>query len=78
MSNTSKLSIAKTFPFTSTRAEGIEARTKLLQLLDTHPVLILDFSKTQITVSFADECLGVLAENMGKEIFQKKIILKRI
>ena len=76
--STTKLNITKTFPFTSTRAEGIQAREKLLQLLETHPSLTLDFAKTQITVSFADECLGVLAENLGKEMFQQKIILENI
>ncbi len=76
--STTKLSISKTFPFTSTRVEGIEAREKLLQLLNSHSSLTLDFAKTHITVSFADECLGVLAERLGKERFQQKIILKNI
>ena len=76
--STIKLKITKTFPFTSTRAEGIQAREKLLQLLETHPSLILDFAKTQITVSFADECLGVLIEKLGKKEFQQKIILENI
>lgn len=76
--STTTLKITKVFPFTSTRAEGIQARGKLLQLLEVHPSLTLDFAKTQITVSFADECLGVLAEKLGKETFQQKITLKNI
>jgi hypothetical protein len=70
--------ISDTFHHTSTRAEGIEAREKLLQLLETQATLELDFAHTQTTVSFIDECLGVLAEKMGKADFNQKIILKNI
>jgi len=73
-----KLIISDIFKQTSTRAEGIEAREKILQLLKTHDRLELDFANTQITVSFIDECLGVLAENMGKEKFNQKINLTNI
>ena len=73
-----KLIISDIFKQTSTRAEGIEAREKLLQLLKTHGRLELDFADTQITVSFIDECLGVLAESMGKTIFNQKISLTNI
>lgn len=73
-----KLKISDIFKQTSTRAEGIEAREKLIQLLNSHPKLTLDFAHTQITVSFIDECLGVLAENLGKERFAEKIILENI
>lgn len=76
--STFKIIISETFKQTSTRAEGIEAREKLLQLLKTHDKLALDFAHTQITVSFIDECLGVLAENMGKEKFNQKISLDNI
>jgi len=73
-----KVIISDIFKHTSTRAEGIQAREQLLQLLKTHEKLALDFAYTQTTVSFIDECLGVLGENMGREIFNNKIILENI
>lgn len=73
-----KLVVSDTFQHTSTRAEGIEARGALLTLLNTHDAVELNFAHTQTTVSFIDECLGVLAEKMGKDNFNQKIILKNI
>jgi STAS-like domain of unknown function (DUF4325) len=71
-----KIEVAKLFKSCSTRQEGAVARKVLTELLNEHDSLELDFTNANMSVSFADECIGMLAENIGKEAFKKRLSFK--
>jgi hypothetical protein len=73
---TLKINIVNVFKTTATRNEGAAARQHLMNLLQIHNVLELDFLNAELSVSFADECLGMLAQELGKTIFNQRVHFK--
>lgn len=62
-----------------TRAQGEKIRARIEELLDGLPAgdrVVVDLSDVQVmTPSFADECLGKLAERLGAAKFREAIRL---
>ena len=59
----------------TTRPVGARARAQLIALLDQDEMLQLDFHHRSLTPSFADECVGQLAAELGLEQFKQRIKL---
>jgi hypothetical protein len=67
------LRLIEQFQEFATRPEGIRARTILLQRLQEADEIELDFSGVSVTPSFADECVGRLAAQLGKDEFNRRV-----
>jgi len=61
-----------------TRRVGEMARLALEQYLLEHEVIAVDFDNQNLNPSFADECLGKLAEQLGLEEFKKRVRLGNV
>lgn len=57
----------------STRPVGAIARTKILSLLERFDGVEVDFLQRSLTPSFADECIGRLAAEIGVAEFKRRI-----
>lgn len=75
--STFKICISQQFKL-ATRPNGVEARTVLSGLLQTHDVLELDFRDASPTPSFADECLGGLCRILGLPAFKQRVRLTNV
>ena len=62
----------------STRPAGASARDKILSLLEDSENVEIDLGFSTLTPSFADECIGRLAAEIGLNEFKKRIRLLRI
>ncbi|UTV30842.1 STAS-like domain-containing protein [Photobacterium atrarenae] len=69
----SLLNLPGEFQTLATRENGSLARQKLLNILDDHEVVTLDFANSSVSPSFADELVGILARELGFEVFRTKI-----
>ncbi len=65
------------FPM-ATRLNGMEAREYLLAMLREHDVVVLDFENSAPTPSFADECVGRLAQTLGFGSFKSRIRMANV
>ncbi|MDC8760242.1 STAS-like domain-containing protein [Janthinobacterium fluminis] len=62
----------------TTRPVGAQARAQLLALLDEHDGIDIDFHNRSLTPSFADECIGQLAAQLGLEDFKQRVKLRNL
>jgi hypothetical protein len=76
MTSTFKLEAAKIFAHLATREDGEDARTVIVNCLKKHSCVEIDLSNVFMTPSFADEFMGILAKEMGKEEFKKRLFFK--
>lgn len=57
----------------ATRPQGVVARTALLEALEKHGEIELDFDGVEPSPSFADECVGVLCRTIGWDNFRNHV-----
>ena len=62
----------------TTRPVGAAARKHLLDLLDEHDSIEIDFHDRSLTPSFADECIGQLAAKIGLNNFRSRVKLVNV
>lgn len=62
----------------TTRPVGACARKHLLSLLDEHESIEIDLQNKSLTPSFADECIGQLAAQLGLDEFRSRIKLSNV
>lgn len=66
-------------PFLSTRHLGMNVRKDILNALKDEPPVTLDFAGVEgMSQSFADECIGKLAAELGKAKFKKNLRFKSV
>ena len=71
--SSSNFAVATAFRSVATRESGALARKAVLQALEEHPVVTLDFTGAHPTPSFADELVGRLAEALGEAAFRQRV-----
>lgn len=62
----------------TTRPVGAAARKHLLDLLEEHEAVEIDFHDRSLTPSFADECIGQLAAKIGLSSFRSRVKLLNV
>lgn len=62
----------------STRPHGIAVRESLARMLEGGDEVVLDFANTDVSPSFAEEAIGVLAAQLGWERFRSCIHLRNV
>jgi hypothetical protein len=62
----------------TTRSVATNARHRLLALLEEHEVVSVDLQQKNLSPSFADECIGQLAGQLGLQQFKQRIQLKNV
>ncbi|MCG2585527.1 STAS-like domain-containing protein [Massilia sp. TS11] len=62
----------------TTRPVGAQARQQLLDLLHEHDHIEIDFHDQSLTPSFADECIGRLAAQIGLIDFKNRVKLVNV
>lgn len=62
----------------TTRPVGARARAALLGLLKEHDSIDIDFHNKSLTPSFADECIGQLAAQIGLDGFKNRVRLTNL
>ncbi|MFY1903911.1 STAS-like domain-containing protein [Achromobacter dolens] len=72
-----KISVSEQFKL-ATRPNGAEARHFVMQMLEEHDEVELDFSGSDPTPSFADECIGILCRNIGWDSFRARIHITNV
>lgn len=73
MTSTSNIQIKKHCSDMSSRESGKKAFEMLKQQLALSDEIIIDFKDALMTPSFVDECIGGLANMLGKEGFKKRV-----
>ena len=68
-----KIIIKEMFPNISSRDEGALLRNTILQHLESEGSVILDFTDAAITLSFADEGLGLLCQHLSMQAFKEQV-----
>ena len=72
-----RIAIRSRFPL-ATRLNGREARDFVLACLREHEVVVLDFEHFAPSPSFADECVGRLAQTIGLGSFKSRIRMANV
>lgn len=57
----------------TTRPVGAAARSQIIGLLQEHESVEIDFHNKSLTPSFADECIGQLAAQIGLADFKSRV-----
>jgi hypothetical protein len=78
MISTFKVDIGDIAPELTSRPVGAGARRQLLDLLDEHETIDIDFHFKSLTPSFADECVGQLAAIIGMKHFRERVKLTNL
>ncbi|HJV80164.1 STAS-like domain-containing protein [Noviherbaspirillum sp.] len=78
MTSTFSVKVTDIAPDLSTRPVGIQARERLLQMLQDYDSVEVDFLSLSLTPSFADECIGRLAAEIGLNEFKKRVKLTNV
>lgn len=74
-----KISFRKVDSILTTRLLGKKIRNIIEKELAKGEIIILDFTGVNIiSHSFADECIGKLAQKLGIELFKKKIFFNGV
>ena len=73
-----KLAVTDIAPELTTRPVGALARSRLIQALGDFGSVEIDFLNKSLTPSFADECVGRLAEHMGLQQFKSCVKLVNV
>lgn len=71
-----KISVSDQFKL-ATRPNRAEARHFVMQMLEEHDEVELDFGSDP-TPSFADECIGILCRNIGWDSFRARIHITNV
>lgn len=66
------------FDTLTTRHKGASAREQILEDIDKHGSIELDFKESPISPSFADECIGKLAKQLGLEKFKASVRMTNV
>ncbi|WP_334020732.1 STAS-like domain-containing protein [Alteromonas sp. S015] len=70
----SLIKLSEHFDALSSRPAGAEARKQLLMLLSgVSTQVIIDFEFRKVSPSFADESIGLIAAELGKSEFKKRL-----
>ena len=75
MTSTFKIKVTDIAADLSTRPVGAGARKKLLAFLEQYATVEVDFLERSLTPSFADECIGRLAGEIGMSEFKQRVKL---
>ena len=78
MTSVFKIDVTEIAPEFSSRPVGKMAREKLLDLLQEHDSIEVDFQDKSLTPSFADECVGQLAAVLGLPEFKRRVALTHV
>ena len=78
MNSTFSLNIDQIAAELTTRPVGASARHKLLSILNEHNSIDIDFCHRSLTPSFADECIGQLAAELGLHDFRSRVKLSNV
>lgn len=62
----------------STREAGAKARAKLLEMMGHATCIFLDMQGARLTPSFADECFGLLAHEVGLQRVREALKMKNL
>lgn len=62
----------------SNRESGIQLRQEILEALSHADKVIIDFADHDVSPSFADEAIGLLAAEVGLRAFKRKVQLKNV
>lgn len=62
----------------TTRPVGAHARCILLGMLEDNEAIEIDFHAKSLTPSFADECIGQLAAELGFDGFRSRVKLLNV
>jgi hypothetical protein len=65
--------VSREFQSLATRESGARAREAVLEALESHESVTLDFTGAHPTPSFADELVGRLASALGEACFRTKV-----
>ncbi|MFZ1180727.1 MAG: STAS-like domain-containing protein [Herbaspirillum sp.] len=75
ISSTFNVKVTDIAPDLSTRPVGIRARERLINVLHDYEAVEIDFLDKSLTPSFADECIGRFAAQIGFDEFKKRVRL---
>lgn len=78
MTSTFKINVTDIASDLSTRPVGAGARQRVIDLLRKHSTIEIDFLDRSLTPSFADECIGRLAAELGMGEFRERVKLVNI
>lgn len=62
----------------ATRPNGQSFLEDVLEALSTYDTIVIDFDNRAPTPSFADQCIGGLASQLGLDTFKQRVRLKNI
>jgi hypothetical protein len=70
----SLIKVSELFDTLSSRVTGAEARQILLEEINQElGKVVIDFNFQNVSPSFADEFIGIVANMLGREVFKSKI-----
>ncbi len=78
MTNLCEVEAVEEFGRLATRAAGAEARRYISKALKTSQVVQIDMIGMNVSPSFADECFGQLAAELGLEEYGRRVRLINI
>lgn len=78
MTSTFKVQVRDIAQNLSTRPVGVIARGRLIELLNDYSNIEVDFENISLTPSFADECIGRLAAEIGLDQFKSRVKLLNV
>lgn len=62
----------------SSRPNGVTAREMILGALASDDAVVIDFADANVSPSFADEAIGVLAAELGMRAFNEKVRMRNV
>lgn len=78
MTSIFKLNVLPTDSELETRPAGARLCRHVLEQLDTHEAVGLDFSSRLATPSFVDELVGGLSDRLGESAFHKRVKFENV
>ena len=76
--STSEILLSSVVAASATRENGKAARDTIIAELRATDVVAVDLSGVSLTPSFADECFGMLAAELGWEEFRERVKLRNV
>lgn len=78
MTSSCEVGAVQEFGRSSTRAAGAEARRFICEALKKCEVVKIDLTGMNISPSFADECFGLLAAELGLDEYKRRVKLLNV
>lgn len=78
MTSTFKIDVNEIATELSSRPVGAQARNALIHVLNNYDEIEIDFHERTLTPSFADECIGRLAAEIGLSEFKRRVKLLNV